>query len=311
MTLPVVPGNSLSFSQINTELSLSSTATISLNDAAVRTLAGVGASPATISITNLSGKSNSYPFSITSNQANANLRSLAVAAGWPGTTKVVATINPGIFVYSTSTGTPALTVNGAFPNGVELVNNGTIQGQGGSGGNGGISYQPPTGGSPGSGGGLALSVSVPITITNNNRIAGGGGGGGGGAGTQYNYGKSVAYATGGGGGGGLGGNGGGAGAAGGGPGGNYGSPGTAGTQTTAGPGGGGYSAGGDRAGNGGAGGSYGSGGTPGTMATKSSIGPPPNPTFYPGGPGGAAGGAITGNSNITYLATGTINGGIS
>lgn len=58
MPLPIVPPGPMSFSQINTELGLTSTATISLNDAAVRTLAGVGASPATIAITDLSGKAN-------------------------------------------------------------------------------------------------------------------------------------------------------------------------------------------------------------------------------------------------------------
>jgi hypothetical protein len=45
-------------SQVNTELGYSSTATISLNDAAVRTLAGVGGSGTTISMSNLQGKSN-------------------------------------------------------------------------------------------------------------------------------------------------------------------------------------------------------------------------------------------------------------
>ena len=53
MTLPTIP-TSISFSQINVELGLSATATISLNDTAVRNLAAVltGA----ISISNLSGK---------------------------------------------------------------------------------------------------------------------------------------------------------------------------------------------------------------------------------------------------------------
>lgn len=44
-------------SQVNDELGLSSTATISLNDAAVRTLAGVGGSGTVISMSNLQGKS--------------------------------------------------------------------------------------------------------------------------------------------------------------------------------------------------------------------------------------------------------------
>ena len=46
----------ISLSQVNTELGLSSTASISLNDAAVRTLAGVASGA--ISMSNLYGKSN-------------------------------------------------------------------------------------------------------------------------------------------------------------------------------------------------------------------------------------------------------------
>ena len=63
MTLPVVPANPMSFSQINTELSQTSTGFISLNDTNVRSLAGVGANPAQIAITNLSGKSSTISFS--------------------------------------------------------------------------------------------------------------------------------------------------------------------------------------------------------------------------------------------------------
>ena len=301
MTLPV--SGAISLNNVNVELGLSGTTTISMNQASVRTLFAVPSGA--ISMSDGYGKANQFTLTISSNTTNANLRTLAINAGWPGTSKVVATINSSIFVSSTSTGTPALTVDGAFPNGVELINNGTIQGQGAAGGQGGNAENPGGAGNPGSGGGLALSVSVPITITNNNRIAGGGGGGGGGAGTVFVVGKSNYYARGGGGGGGLGGTGG-AGGPTGSSGSSPGSPGTAGTQTTAGPGGLGYENSGLRAGNGGNGGSYGSSGSPGTQANMSNYFPP-----RAAGPGGAAGGCITGNSNITYLAIGTRNGGIS
>ena len=283
MTLPVVPGSSLSFSQINTELGLSSTATISLNDAAVRTLAGVGASPATIAITNLSGKSNEYAFTISSNQTNANLRTLALNAGWPGTARVAATIGSGIQISSTSTGTPALTVNGSFPGGVSLVNTGVIVGKGGAGGNGGDN---PSAGGSGAGGGTALAVSVALTLTNGSgTISGGGGGGGGGAGAG-----DPCFNLGGGGGGG--GNG-------------FGAGGTQGSPQVVGAGG---SAGGQLSG--GAGGSAGapSGGSGGSNAASGGTG---SGGAGPGGSGGSGGAAITGNSNITYVSTGTRYGSIS
>ena len=52
----------ISLSQVNTELGYSATATISLNDAAVRGLAGV--SSGTISMSNLQGKSAGNPFTL-------------------------------------------------------------------------------------------------------------------------------------------------------------------------------------------------------------------------------------------------------
>jgi len=314
MTLPVVPGNSMSFSQINTELGLSSTATISLNDAAVRTLAGVGASPATIAITDLSGKSNTFSFTISTGQTNANLRTLAVNAGWPGASKVIATIGSGIYISSNSTGTPALTVNGSFPGGVELINNGLIVGMGGNGGAGRNIASGPSGngGAAGSAGGLALSVSVALTLNNLGTVAGGGGGGGGGqAGSEFG-GKQFTGCGGGGGGGGRSSNAAnssaGAGGTATGLNNNYpGSAGTAGTVSSAGGGGlGGVyrTSPSQRGGNGGAGGGWGtSGSTGGNIVTLTNNGGP----FA----GGAAGGCITGNSNITYINTGTRLGSIS
>jgi len=52
----------ISLSQVNTELGYSASATISLNDAAVRALAGV--SSGTISMSNLQGKSAGNPFTL-------------------------------------------------------------------------------------------------------------------------------------------------------------------------------------------------------------------------------------------------------
>jgi hypothetical protein len=247
-----------------------------------------------------------FLLTISTNQTNLNLRTLAVSSGWDQSTKVKATINSGVYISSNSTGTPALTVSGSFPGGVELVNNGFIYGMGGTGANGGASdaYGGQNGGSGGAGG-LALSVSSAITITNNGTIGGGGGGGGGGRGNQS--------ASGGGGGGGI--SSVAANSSGGSAGvnysGTYGYAGSAGTSTAAGSGGsGGYWYSSDPyfgstyiaiGGSGGAGGSRGAAGSAGSGG-------------YGGrsnGSGGSGGGAVSGNSNITWVATGTRNGSIT
>jgi len=169
MTLPA--SGAISFNAINVELGVAGTTSANINQASYRTLAGVPSGA--ISLASFYGKANQFSFSITTNQTNANLRTLAVAAGWNGTSKVVATINSGIYVYSTSTGTPGLTVDGSWPGGIFLTNNGYIQGQGGNGGNNGLGF-----GNPGSTGGPAISLGVSVNITNNSYIGGGGGGGG-------------------------------------------------------------------------------------------------------------------------------------
>lgn len=277
MTLPV--SGPISLNDVNVELGLAGTTLISMNQASVRTLAGVPSGA--ISMQNLQGKANQFAFTISSNQLNANLRTLAVNAGWNQTTKVIATVGSGVWIYSNSTGTPALTVNGSFPGGVELVNNGNIIGMGGNGGAGGTG----TSGSGGGAGGAAIATSVPVTIINNSNIGGGGGGGGGGG--YYNVGdySGTNYGGGGGGGGRTGltnSSGGSAGL-----GSSNGSPGDAGTSSSAGAGGG--SGGG---GNGGAGGNWGTAGSSGLSSTAS------------GGGGGAAGPAATGSSNITWAVVG-------
>jgi hypothetical protein len=290
MTLPA--SGAISFNDINVELGVSGTTQASLNQASYRTLAGVPSGA--ISLSDFYGKANAFAFTISSNQTNANLRTLAVNAGWNQSTKVVATIGSGVQISSTSTGTPALTVNGSFPGGVELINSGVIVGRGGAGGSG--SYVGGIGGAenaePGAGGGTALAVSVALSLNNANTISGGGGGGGGGS-------LRDVYQTGqGGGGGGGGGNGFGPG----GPGGFFdvnGSAGSTGGQLTGGSGG----AGGEE--NGAVGGAGGAGGS---NAASGSTGGDGN---WSPGAGGAGGNAITGNSNITYIATGTRYGGIS
>lgn len=279
MALP--SSGEISLSNVNVELGLSATAQISLNDAAVRTLFGI--SSGAISMSNGYGKSSQFNLSISSNRSTpTSLNSYAVSQGWDGASKLVVTIGSGVVLSSNTTATPALTISGSYPSGVEVVNNGVIVGMGGAGGIG-IWYNG--GGGSGLSGGTALSVSSSVTFTNNGTIAGGGGGGGGGNGRGNGA---------------IGGNGGG-GRSGltnslGGYGENT-SPGNPGTYSAPGAGQSGscytYKNESICGGNGGAGGGWGANGV------------------NVSGAGGAGGAAVSGNSNITWVSTGTRYGGIS
>jgi len=228
---------------------------------------------------------------ISANTSNYTLDTGKAPGYSAGQTDMTLTISPSIYVSSVSTGSYALTVDTSWNVGdtVTIVNNGIIIGRGGNGGAGGTAGS--INGKNGSSGGPALLVQRALTMNNLNRVSGGGGGGGGGGGSGFVIGKSPAIAGGGGGGGGIGESSGGAGGTGNG----NGTPGAGGTLTTAGGGGPGYPPGTA----GGAGGSYGASGSPGV------------PGGEPRGTGGAAGVCIAGNSNITYINTGTRNGSIT
>jgi len=229
-----------------------------------------------------------FSFTIPGNQDQANLRTLALNAGWNGSSPVQATSNN--WIYSSTTAAPALTIDGSWPGGVTFINNYYVAGMGGNGGAGN--------GGAGLAGGLALAVSTYVTIYNYSYIAGGGGGGGAGG-----WGGANTYQFAGGGGGGAGGTGlgtsiGGAGGAGvgytplpnGAPGGNnYANSGGAG-------GGGGASSVGGSGGAGGSGGGWGAGGNSGASGTGTS--------FLAGGVGGAAGYCTSGNGYITWAVVG-------
>ena len=307
MTLPV--SGPISMSEVNVELNFSSTAQISLNDAAVRAL--FEKPSGTISLSDGYGKTNQFAFTISSNQTNANLATLATAAGWTGNNKLVCTIANGVYISSNATGTPALTVNGSFPDGVDLINNGFIIGMGGAGGDGTNAGEfSLSGGTAGSAGGLALSVSSAISITNNGTIGGGGGGGGGGRGGFFNPDGTSIYMPGGGGGRGRSSNA--ANSAGGARG--RGTvwtayddavAGSAGTVSAGGVGGKGGDASGRGGGTGGTGGDWGTAGADGGAAFGGGV------TSGSTKAGGAGGGAVSGNSNVTWVVTGTRLGALT
>lgn len=293
MALPLT--GPIKFSNINVELGLTPTLPISLGSLVVRSLYGVPSGPIRLWADG-KGKSSAFAFTISSNVVDANLRTLAVAAGWNQTSAVVATVATGVIIYSSNTTIPALTINGSWPNGITLTNNGSITGRGGNGGNGTIS----TGGG-GTAGGPAVSLGVNVVIANNGII--GGGGGGGGAGGSWIGNSGISYG-GGGGGGGMVNSPGGARGSGNPPQLYSGSPGTAGSLATFGTGGAGSSGVG---GNGGNGGFLGASGSAGVASGQFSGG-----TRFNGGAGGAAGKAVNLNGfTVTWTATGTRYGAIS
>jgi hypothetical protein len=110
-----------------------------------------------------------FSATINSNQQELNLRVWALNNGWNGSTPAVITVGSGVYIWSDNTGAAAMAIDGSWPGGVTLINNGFIIGRGGNGGGLSISVQN---------GGPAIVLGVNVTIQNNSYIAGGGGGGG-------------------------------------------------------------------------------------------------------------------------------------
>jgi hypothetical protein len=175
MTLPA--SGAISFNAINVELGVAGTTTANINQATYRTLAGVPSG--TIALSNFYGKSNraavSYTYSSNTTNASLNITSLSGYAA--GTSDVTITINSGVYVYSTSTGTPGLTLSGGSSGDtVTVVNNGFILGKGGNG------HGQTAGNAAQAGlvGGTALQLGFNTTVNNTNGsayVAGGGGSG--------------------------------------------------------------------------------------------------------------------------------------
>lgn len=125
-----------------------------------------------ISVTSFYGTGRAFYLTISSNTQNANIASLATAAGWNGSDYLDVTVNSSVYLWSDTTSTAGAIISGSFPNGLILQNYGKIIGKGGQGGN--------NGNGNGYAGGPALSIaSSNVTINNLSGayIAGGGGGG--------------------------------------------------------------------------------------------------------------------------------------
>jgi hypothetical protein len=137
-------------------------------------------------------------FTYATNTQNASLNLSSISGYVAGVSDITVTVNSGIYLWSSSTGTPGLNITGGTTGDtLTIVNNGLIMGQGGNGGSG----------AGGSSGGNAINFGFGLsgaTINNTNASAYiGGGGGGGGA---SNAGGNPSFGGGGGAGGGNGGN---------------------------------------------------------------------------------------------------------
>ena len=262
----------------------------------------------TISLSQFYGATNRVSINIvlSTNQTNYVLNTAKAAGYVAGISDITLTINSGVYVSSNNTSVPALDVDTSWAAGdtITINNNGFIIGMGGAGGAGqSVSKGSRIGGSAGAAGGLALRAQRAVSVNNAGTIGGGGGGGGGGGASASTYsGKEITtfgYAGGGGGGGrsnpASNASGGSGGTASGHSGGNSnGSAGGAGTVSS--PGGGGAGGG---SGSGGAGGAGGGWGAPGATGGQGGFS------------GGSAGAVVSGDTNITWITTGTRFGAIT
>ena len=241
----------------------------------------------TIAVSNFYGTRRriAIPITISSPAFNYDLFTNRSPSYVAGISDMTFTVSSGVRVGSTSVDTYAMSVPSSFNAGdtINVVNNGYIQGMGGTGGPSIIGASP---GPAGFKGGNAMYANRPVTVQNNGVIASGGGGGGAGGGGQDDKGPARRGA---GGGGGAGYNVG--------PGGAGPSGGSNGTTDAGGGGGSGDAA------PGGAGGGRGAAGNNGVNSGGA------NPRG--GGAGGPTGYYITGNSFVTWSANGTRQGSVA
>ena len=154
-----------------------------------------------IAVGNFYGAVREFYLTLASNVQNANISTLATAAGWDGTAPLIVTVNVGVWLWSDSVATAGLIIP-SISSSVTVHNYGKIIGRGSNGG-GGSSYAACVAVA----GGPAISnAASTVSLTNYSGAFIAGGGGGGGGAVQNPSTGSVAWAGGGGGaGGGVGG----------------------------------------------------------------------------------------------------------
>lgn len=206
MALPT--SGTITLDEIHVEAGGTTNTTATINDADIRALIGKAAG-VTMSFDEWYGASGRVTINLTiaADTLNYNIENSRGGTYDAGNTDVTLTINSGVTVGSTSTGTYALETGSSWASGdvINIINNGTVKGHGGNGGAGGnIVYNTSVGnGSAGAVGGQAFRAQFACTFTNNGSVYGGGGGGGGGGSIEGLETKTIqTYAYGGGGGGG-------------------------------------------------------------------------------------------------------------
>lgn len=138
MALPT--SGTITLDEIHVEAGGTTNTTATINDADIRALIGKAAG-VTMSFDEWYGASAAVTINLTigANTNNYNIQNSRGGTYVAGITTVNLTINSGVTVGSTSTGTYALETGSSWASGdvINIINNGTVKGRGGNGGNGG------------------------------------------------------------------------------------------------------------------------------------------------------------------------------